>query len=420
MSNESAPDRQQLLLMQASLNEYHGTFESLMRVTRDLDYLWSALPQDSDWSKRYRSEWFTLETVVAVLSDEASGKVWGPEYVSLVNEALYSLGELVRERLEPAPDAATPEARFVDSIRRAVDRSEAVVAAAETALVEGIDSPSLGVLAGQPNDEEETTERLIVATFEELGLDYPQRQPAGSSGLIYGLLARDSIRFEIIASSASYGGHEVRVFVNDRAVVGPHQAGLDPQRTFWPTNSLAATPTPTPAWVTRGREHLDDVSTYALISRVDDVVYWDWEEQWWAGGGDFGCAFAAAEYDREVARIYAETWWQSPADAVTRGVCDSAEKAAIEQYGLVMSRVGVSRSTANEMSVDLRSLDEGPSRYGLTLAFAWDERRPDLVIDEIRRVLATHPSTWRASYWTSYEMPEWRPPIAGRDWTRRP
>lgn len=75
---------------------------------------------------------------------------------------------------------ASPEERFVDSIRRAVDRSgvrwsEAVVAAAEQALVEGVDSPSLGVLAGQPNDEEEATERLIVATFEELGLDYPQR-----------------------------------------------------------------------------------------------------------------------------------------------------------------------------------------------------------------------------------------------------
>jgi hypothetical protein len=316
---------------------------------------------------------------------------------------------------------ATPEERFVDSIRRAVDRvgvdwGERVVEAATAALVEGIDSPSLRILAGQPTDEHETNEQLLKAAFAELGLPYPPRQAQRSFRMIHGLLARDSIRFEIAPCAARYGGHEVRVFVNGRDIIPEHAAGMDPQRTLWPTNSLAATATPRLAWVTRGRDEPDDLSVYAMISREGDVVVWDWEEQWGIGDDDFGYAFPADDYDREVARLVADRSWETPTDAVARGVFERADHDALARWGLQVRWVDAAPVPPREVTVSLSSTDRSHLHSPwLDLGFPADDRDPESIVQEIIDVLRAEPPRWMALASTG------RPPTRRRRWfSRRP
>jgi hypothetical protein len=285
---------------------------------------------------------------------------------------------------------ATPEERFVDSIGRMAGQrgeiwSRGVIAAAETALVEGLDTPALRILAGQPSDEEDATRLLLEAAFAELSLRNPQRSAGMMSRTGPRMLARDSIGFRIVPSDAAYGGHEVRILVNDTAVIPEDLAGMDPQRLFLPTNSLVAGSSPQTVWIARSRTEVDDVSAYVKISRDGDVVRWSWGELRLCGEYADGFVFPAAEYDREVARIDAERSWESPLDTITRALFERVDHAGLERRGIALRWVTPSRRVAQGVNVSLSSLTDGAGHHSFwaDLDFAWDGREVDAVIESI-------------------------------------
>lgn len=295
-----------------------------------------------------------------------------------------------------------------------------IVHAATDALVAGLDSPSLRILAGQPPDEHEETSRLLDASLEELNL----RQPAplrSRRSRLHQRLTRDRIRFELGQADAEYDARELRVYVNERPVLAADVVGADPHHLLFPNNVLVATEAEHIAGVGRSRKIVDDVSTYVVISRHGDAVYWDWGEQW-IGDGDDAYVFDAAEYDREVARISTDRSSENAEELVRRGVFEGVESDALRGWGLELFWVNRDHRNPQQIEVTLHSLTDGSGHPSLfvSLRFSWDGRSPEQAVQAILQRLQQSPRRWPATYLFSRDTPRRRPEIAGWRWRRRP
>lgn len=319
----------------------------------------------------------------------------------------------------------TPGQLFADSVARASGRSgetwsRHIVEAATEALVAGLDSPSLRILAGQPHDEHDETSRLLDASLTELNLR--QAAPLRSRrSRLHQRLIRDRIRFETGQGDAEYEARELRIYVNERPVLAAEEVGANPHHVFFPNNVLVATGAEHNVWVGRSRKIVDDVSTYVAISRHGDAVYWDWDEQW-IGNGDDAYVFNAAEYDREVARISADSSSENAEEQVRRGVFEGVDTDALRGWGLELFWVDRDHRNPQQIEVTLHSLTDGSGHPSLfvSLRFNWDGRSPQQTVQKILRRLRQPPRRWPATYSFSRDTPRQRPPIAGWRWRRRP
>lgn len=211
----------------------------------------------------------------------------------------------------------TPELRFFDAVVRAVmadgeEWSTRIISAAVDALVDGLDSPSLGELAGQASDDDQAaTERLLIAACEELGIPYPPRrehwEPREIGGRRWARIARDSIRFSIEPSEDTLNDFELYIFINEIDVTRGLGAGLDPIAALGPSNQFEASDLPRRISISAcsacGEVGCDP--TWVDIWRDGETVQWEWLDA--VPNGSFaGASFNAVDYDAEVARIRAD------------------------------------------------------------------------------------------------------------------
>lgn len=203
------------------------------------------------------------------------------------------------------------EVRFFDAIVRAVaarseDWSRRIVDAAVDALVGGLDSPSLRMLAGQPITEEAMTERMLVAACEELGIPYPPRGERWVPQLIDGRrwerIASDSVRFAIEASEESVSSTELRILINGVAVSDNLLWGLGPTEIeYFIVNDQGENPRlqSCPACT-------EPDCDWVFVHRSHDgrTVHWEWacDVPW---GMDAGASFPAEEYEEAIAEALA-------------------------------------------------------------------------------------------------------------------
>lgn len=216
-----------------------------------------------------------------------------------------------RAALARLPEAPLPEERFFDRIVRVVwepgevwDRH--VVDAAVLALVEGLDSPSLRILAGQRADESEATQRHLMTACAELGVPHPPRYerwvPVEWGGRTWRRLATDRMRLRCeIQHTQERRGVELRAMVNDIDLcIG---FGDDPFHLLLPVVSHRCD-----RFASENYFFVDRCEWgpgHIVVSRDDTAVHWDWVVP---GHGRMagGASFPLEEYDEEIERIHAE------------------------------------------------------------------------------------------------------------------
>lgn len=296
------------------------------------------------------------------------------------------------------------------------------------ALVDGLDSPSLRVLAGQPATDELINERLLVATCAELGVPYPSRRerwtPQEIDGKVWARIPRDSIRFAVVPAEEGYADFEIRMFVNEVDVTKGMGMGLDPIDTFWRTNDLVALPgtraVPFARCSSCGEVGCDP--TWVVVTRDATSVHWDWEQKP-HGSPDAGVSFPAEIYDAEVERIRADRSWERPQDVVTRLVFEGVDKEGLRKSGLRLSWATQDYKDASRISVSLSSpasSGEAEHPFQVFLLFPWNQVDAEPVSAEILRLLSLSPKKWRATFKANRSTDaRYVPPIASWRWKRR-
>lgn len=338
------------------------------------------------------------------------------------------------EAVESIGRRLSPEVRFFDAIVRAVmlegeKWSIRIISAAMDALVDGLDSPSLGELAGQAADDDvAATERILIAACDELGIPCPPRrehwEPREIDGRLWARLARDRIRFVVEPSEDTYNDFALRIFINSIDVTRGLGAGLAPLAAFWPSNQFEASDLShrAPISMCPGCGEIGCDSTWVDIRRDGEAVHWDWVD-FIPYGTDAGVSFSAADYDAEVARIRADPSWQQPRDSVARLVYESFDNDGLRQNGLRLSWVAPNYEDPMNICVSLlspASMGEAEHPFQVFLLFPWNQIDAEPVARAILRTLKQPPRLWRATY--SMNRPDdaaYVPPIAGAGWQRR-
>ncbi|MEV6265586.1 hypothetical protein AB0L64_00370 [Kribbella sp. NPDC051936] len=192
------------------------------------------------------------------------------------------------------------------------------IEAAAQALVDGLDSPALRELAGEPwSARPGPLRRLLLDALEELGIPNPDGTSPGHrvSGTSYARLPTDRLRLEIRT------GEEVLIHVNGLEITEAGAGmGMHPFDLFVPANQLVATSEPRRVIVARctcGESGCG--STEATITRDDGIIHWDWSVDVPLG---HGVTFEAPAYDAEIARIGSDRSWQRPVDTASRLVLE--------------------------------------------------------------------------------------------------
>ncbi|WP_088282146.1 hypothetical protein [Kineosporia sp. A_224] len=300
-----------------------------------------------------------------------------------------------------------------------------LIEAAVQCLVDGLDSPSLRILAGASSlDEPATIKELLEASLTELGIPRPDPSAPWKAvvhqGRVLSRRAADRVRFAVQLADDSVGGHEVLIFVNDvdvtRAGAG---MGMEPFDLLIPRNRLVATKDPVRVPIARCDCGVYGCgSTDVTILRDGDVVHWEWAVEKPMGQG---VTFAADEYDVEVARVAADRRWERPEDTSARLVLEDSDRTHLASHGLKLDWVAkdyrnprlllVALSTGNN---DYRSAEAG---YQIFVRFGRADRTPEAVAAEAVDHLGLVPSTWQASWRATKPGVEVPPAMAGADWT---
>lgn len=304
-----------------------------------------------------------------------------------------------------------------------------LIEAAASCLVDGIDSPTLRLLAGAAAQTPTTQVReLATAALHELGLPapgaLPPTQTIGADGRVAVRQPRDRVRFEVASTEPELAGHEVLVHVNDvemtRIAAG---MGMDPFDLLVPENLLVAATTPHQVGIARC-----DCGTYGcgatdvIIVRDGDVVHWDWVHE---APIRRGVTFPADAYDAEVARLGADHSWERPADTSARLVLTQVDHARLAAMRMRVSWVAEDFVDRSRLVVALAlggldgSLDGGGTdepAYQVFVRVSRAGRTPEDVAAEALRVLAEEPADWTATWHAVTSGAPPRPRIAGPAW----
>lgn len=84
-----------LSLAHSALTSYSDGRSSLRELVNTLDAVWSQLEMPEAWMNDFRSEWLTLETVLAVTSDDPPRRR-DEEMERIVVESISALSSLIR------------------------------------------------------------------------------------------------------------------------------------------------------------------------------------------------------------------------------------------------------------------------------------------------------------------------------------
>jgi hypothetical protein len=305
----------------------------------------------------------------------------------------------------------------------AVGHAELIEAAVQC-LVEGLDSPSLRMLAGaSPSEGADEIRRLLDDALKELdipepGIVEPWKQVVAGGGT-YSRLPKDIVRFEIVPAAESVGGHEVLVYVNDVEMTSIGAGmGMDPFVILIPTNRLLATPEPHSVPIARCECGTYGCrSTDARVVRDGEVVHWEWELEAPIG---HGVTFHAEQYDAEVRRIGADHSWERPEDTIARLVLKAVDDEALANLGLRVSWAAKDHQDERLFKVALWTGSDEPygSGYQVFLRVSWVGRDPDEVADEVARILRKPPKRWPVTFHSTRPNVSEPPPMAGRRWRR--
>lgn len=311
-----------------------------------------------------------------------------------------------------------PRQRLYDAATRR--EPAGVIDAAVAALVAGLDSPSLGMLAGaSPKDRADEITPLLDATLAELGIPRPASlapwRRIDAEGRTFSRLPTDTVRFDVVPAGEDVGGFALRVHVNDVELTAAGAGlGMDPFDVLIPDNRLVATAEPRVVPIARCTCGVYGCgATDVRIVRDDDRVHWDWLLE---APVDHGVTFPADQYDAEVARIHADRSWQRPQDTVARLVLERVDPAALAVLGLTISWVAADHRDDGLVRVALLTGDGEGAGYQVFLRFPWRDRAPDDVADEVARTLAQPPATWLATFHSIRRGVPARPKLAGPGW----
>jgi hypothetical protein len=302
-----------------------------------------------------------------------------------------------------------------DAHRRLID-------AATQALLDGLDSPGLRMLAGaSARDRSDELGGLLDTSLTELSIPLPGTMPPWqrieAGGRIWSRLPTDTIRFEVAPVHESVGGHEVRVHVDDLELTSLGAGlGMDPFDLLVPVNLLVATTEPHEVPIARcdcGVYGCD--ATDVLVVRDDDVVHWEWRG---AAPLEHGVSFPAAAYDAEVARIEADRSWETAHDSTARLVVAAVDDEALARYGLRYSWAAPDRRDDRRFVVALWLETDGSAghAYQVFLRVRWAARAPAQVAAEVARILRQPPEKWPATYHCTAAGVGAAPTIAGASW----
>lgn len=274
--------------------------------------------------------------------------------------------------------------------------ADEVVDAAALCLADGIDSPSLRLLAGaSPHRSTAEIQSLVASTLSELGLPapgaLPHTQAIGSDGRIAVRLPCDTIRFEVVSTEPALPGHEVLVHVNgvEMTRIGAGM-GMDPFGLLLPENLLAATTTPRRVGIARcGCGTYGCGATDVVIVRAHDAVHWDWELE---APLPAGVTFPAEAYDAEVARMGADRSWERPEDTSARLVLTQVDHARLAASGVRMDWVARDHADDSQLKIGLAVGDTSPTSghpdYQVFVRVPRAGRTPEDVAAEALDVLA--------------------------------
>jgi hypothetical protein len=304
-----------------------------------------------------------------------------------------------------------------------------VIEAACNCLVDGIDSPSLRLLAGaSPADQTAEVRELVEATLSELGLPAPGEMPRfktiGPGGLLATRLPRDSIRLEVatVETEPSWG-NELLVYINDVEVTRLGAGmGMDPFDILIPENRLTATTVATQVGIARCEcGEYGCGATDVVILREGDAVHWDWEFEVPIRGG---VTFKAEEYDAEVARIGADESWMRPEDVTARRVLEGVDRARLAGLGMRLDWATKDHADHDRFKVALSygSTDWASDEpgYQVFLRVGQKDRTPVDVADEMLRIIESEPRDWAATWHATKQGSMSPPAIAGRRWRHAP
>jgi hypothetical protein len=294
-----------------------------------------------------------------------------------------------------------------------------VIWAAANALTEGLDSPSLRVLAGaSQSDRADEIWPLVGATLQELGIPTPGSVPPWrrieEGGQTFSRLPSDTIRFNVVPAGGDNAGFELLVYINDVEVTSKGAGmGMDPFHVLIPENRLSASTDVTNAPIARCEcGEYGCGSSDVAIARDGNVVHWDWHGD---VPLDHGVSCDADEYDAEVARIGSDRSWERPEDTTARIVLQQADRELLAVNGLKLSWAVKDYRDPGKFMVSLMTAD---TAYQIFLRFDAEGLTPEQLAANVVEALARAPKWWQATFSSTRPKVSKRPPMSSRRWRR--
>ncbi|WP_424187289.1 hypothetical protein ACOBQX_05605 [Actinokineospora sp. G85] len=226
----------------------------------------------------------------------------------------------------------------------------------------------------------------------------------------------DTLRLDVavVPSPIDASAHAVRVFIDEvEQTERGAGMGMDPYDVFVPVNRLVAGPEPRTVPIARCSCGTYGCSrTDVTITRLGDRVRWDWSHQ---APMRRAAEFDAVEYDREVARLGADTSWEDAGRRAGRLVLAGADWEALARHELTPGFVGGDHRDPGVFVVALRYRE---SEYQVFLREPWGSGTPDDLAARLVARLATPPREWEATWHPVVYKITHPPAIAGVGWQR--
>lgn len=282
----------------------------------------------------------------------------------------------------------TAQEQLYDAVARWHTRGDPAVAvdAACQALIDGLDSPALRLLAGaSPRDRDLDIRQLVAESLEELHIPLPWLTPGDFPGRLCDL----RLAVTPVTEPEAGGGFQVQVYLNgNEMTTAAAGLGMDPFDLLIPDNRLIATEEPHTvpfARCTCGEYGCGQ--TDITIVRDGERVHWDWLVE---KPLDHGVSFAAEAYDAEVARVAADHSWETPERTAARLLLTGVDRETLAAQGLTPVWAVNDWTKPELLRVCLRRTD-GAQVFAL---FPWRGRDPEELAREVCETLKKPPREW--------------------------